>query len=372
MSSKSSADIGSTAACAVATLFLIYTVSSTRSLVLTEAAWLSAFATSILGISTFADSFKLKSLDNFTYGLARLPVVLVFSSLILVQLSSVFILKESLEQHDSSGVYIVAGIFVFAALILSAYTAPQNPFNHVLSAAPSSIVQEHVADLSQALCHIIPGLSRLLLPRINSLHSAAPSFTFLTYYLIGSYEWINAINAVLLAFVVFTTLMPLSIHSGRILLQTVPLHIQNQIDRCVSEASRVEGVFELRNPHFWQVDFNSIAGTVDVRIRRDANEQRVLAIVTEKLSSVVHILNVQVLKDVTASWSAVSSMPMSSGLSSVPPPVPTHDPAVFHHEEHSMHANHGHSHEEHGHSHSGHGHGHSHNNGDQGSIYHHH
>lgn len=62
-------------------------------------------------------------------------------------------------------------------------------------------------------------------------------------------------------------------------------------------------------------------------------------------------------------------MPMSSGLSSVPPPVPTHDPAVFHHEEHSMHANHGHSHEEHGHSHSGHGHGHSHNNGDQGRLF---
>lgn len=62
----------------------------------------------------------------------------------------------------------------------------------------------------------------------------------------------------------------------------------------MSEASRVEGVFELRNAHFWQIDFNSIAGTVDVRIRRDANEQRVLAIVTEKLSSVVHILNVQV------------------------------------------------------------------------------
>jgi Co/Zn/Cd efflux system component len=96
------------------------------------------------------------------------------------------------------------------------------------------------------------------LPRINALVLLAFSsafFTLLTYYLIGSYEWIDAINAVLLAFVVFTTLMPLSIHSGRILLQTVPLHIQNQIDRCVSEASRVEGVFELRNAHFWQVRF---------------------------------------------------------------------------------------------------------------------
>jgi zinc transporter 6 len=125
-------------------------------------------------------------------------------------------------EHDTSGVYVIAAVFVFIALILSAYTSPSNPFNYVLSGAPSSIVQEHVADLSQALCHVIPGLSRLLLPRINSLVLLAFSggfFTLLTYYLIGQYEWIDAINAVLLAFVVFTTLMPLSIHSGRILLQ---------------------------------------------------------------------------------------------------------------------------------------------------------
>lgn len=127
MISQISSELGSTIACAISTLFLIYTVSSTRSLVLTETAWLSAFATSILGISTFDDSFKKgKNLEklvflfnyvkillffSFTYGLVRLPVVLVFSSLILVQLSSVFILKESLETllaahgHHHSGLF---------------------------------------------------------------------------------------------------------------------------------------------------------------------------------------------------------------------------------------------------------------------------
>lgn len=56
----------------------------------------------------------------------------------------------------------------------------------------------------------------------------------------------------------------------------------------------MDGVLELRNLHFWQLDFNQIAGTVDVRVRRDANEQMVLALVTEKLHPVVHILTVQV------------------------------------------------------------------------------
>lgn len=51
---------------------------------------------------------------------------------------------------------------------------------------------------------------------------------------------------------------------------------------------------EIKNTHFWQIDFSNIVGTVDVRVRRDANEQFVLKLVTEKLSSVVNRLSVQV------------------------------------------------------------------------------
>lgn len=62
----------------------------------------------------------------------------------------------------------------------------------------------------------------------------------------------------------------------------------------MSEASTIDGVLELRSAHFWQLDFTTMAGTIDVRVRRDADEQLVLAHVTEKLSSVVSILTVQV------------------------------------------------------------------------------
>lgn len=41
-----------------------------------------------------------------------------------------------------------------------------------------------------------------------------------------------------------------------------------------------------------------MAGTVDVRVRRDADEQLVLALVTEKLSAVISILTVQVKRHV--------------------------------------------------------------------------
>ncbi|KAI6215275.1 hypothetical protein M3Y94_00366700 [Aphelenchoides besseyi] len=343
--------LGTTAICALSTLFLMYAASSARSLLLTEAAWLTAFSTAILVIATYADTFTKKHSES--YDTVRIPVVAVFSAIILVQLSCVFVLKESLERflqihehhhndahHDTSSLYFFAGIIVFTSLLLAAYAIPNNPFNCVLTAASSSFVQEHVADVSQALCYVLPGLSRILLPRVNALCLLGISsafFSFLTYYLIETHKWADGISAIVLAFVTFTTMYPLCTYTGRILLQTVPSHIQNQIDRCVSEASRVEGVFELRNAHFWQVDFNSIAGAVDVRIRRDANEQHVLSVVTEKLSSVVHVLNVQILRDTTFStWGANSSVASTT----------MRTPAVS-----SQNHGHSHSHNEHSHSH---------------------
>jgi hypothetical protein len=53
---------------------------------------------------------------------------------------------------------------------------------------------------------------------------------------------------------------------------------------------------ELTGAHFWQLDFNRMCGSVVVRVRREADEQQVLAYVTEKLSSVIAVLTVQIVK----------------------------------------------------------------------------
>ncbi|CAD5222256.1 unnamed protein product [Bursaphelenchus xylophilus] len=360
---SSNAAKGSAGVCAVSTLFLVYAVTTSGSLVLTECAWLSAFSTAVLVVATYGDSLaKRKGKGGkYTYGFARVPVLAVFSSTALVQLSSVFLLKESLESildlghhhgaHESNtSLFILSAIAVSLSLVLAAYAIPHNPFNHVLAAASSSIVQEHAADLSHAICSVIPGLSRILLPRINALTLLASLSTvscFLTVNLVESYEWIDAICAVFLALAAFSTMMPLSTYTGLILLQTVPAHVRNQIDRCLAEAQTIEGVLELRETHFWQIDFSQIAGSVDVRIRKDANEQLVLASVTEKLSGLVNTLTVQVLKDVTTSWNTLHA---AVG----PPPVPIQG---YHHSTPVEHHDHGH---EHGHSHDHGAHGHSH------------
>ncbi|MCP9258345.1 Zinc transporter 6-A [Dirofilaria immitis] len=241
--------------CGLCILFLIGSVSITRSLILTAAAWLS------------------KPSINYTYGFARAPVLAVFATTVLATLAAIFLIKESMEhilENDHHlhphGLYIFGGIAASVSLEIAAYG-------------------EHFADISHAICYVLPGLSVLLLPRLNALF-------------VSNLWWIDAVATLVLSVCIFLTMWPLSKYTGRILLQTTPPHIHNQLDRCISEASTIDGVLELRLAHFWQLDFMTMAGTVDVRVRRDADEQLVLALVTEKLSAIV--------KDIVTNWQATS------------------------------------------------------------------
>ncbi len=83
-------------------------------------------------------------------------------------------------------------------------------------------------------------------------------------------------------------------HSGKILLQTTPSYLVAALDKALREASTLEGVLELRNEHFWTIGFGSLVGSLYVRVRRDANEQLVLAHVTKRLHPFVKHLTIQV------------------------------------------------------------------------------
>jgi len=88
------------------------------------------------------------------------------------------------------------------------------------------------------------------------------------------------------------------------------------------QASTLDGVLELKNEHFWTIAFGSYAGSLHVRVRRDADEQEVLTQVTSRLASQMNDLTVQVVKD---DWT-MPSMPMSPPkLPRTPSPLsPTH------------------------------------------------
>lgn len=125
-------------------------------------------------------------------------------------------------------------------------------------------------------------------------------------------------SAVAIALMTFGTMYPMSVYSGKVLLQTTPSHVIGQLDKLLREVSTLDGVLEVRNEHFWTVGFGSLAGSAHVRIRRDANEQLVLAHVTNRLLPLVSTLTVQIFKDdwtrplLTGALSSSSSSPSGS------------------------------------------------------------
>uniref|UniRef100_A0AC34QPD7 5-demethoxyubiquinone hydroxylase, mitochondrial n=1 Tax=Panagrolaimus sp. JU765 TaxID=591449 RepID=A0AC34QPD7_9BILA len=307
--------------CILCFLYLLYVVAETRSLVLTGVAWLTIFSFFAVFSTVLSIGISGHPSGKYSYGFVRVPVLAVFTTTVVAQLSAVIQLKEAVESlfasdhHHGPGHGVASGHTInhhfysaslasSIALLLAAYNVSNQPFQYVLTAAKSSSLQEHAIDISNAICSIFPGMSRFLLPRINAMSLLAFVSTVccvLTHWFMTDFEWFDSVATMVLSAATFTTMFPLTHYTGMILLQTTPSHVHSQIDRCISEAATVDGVLELKNSHFWQLDFNQIAGTVDVRIRRDADEQIVLSLVTEKLCSVIGNLSIQVVKD--SGWS---------------------------------------------------------------------
>ncbi|XP_056903740.1 zinc transporter 6 isoform X2 [Takifugu flavidus] len=287
---------------------LLMWCSSTNSMALTAYTYLTIF--DLFSLITCLISYWVtmkKPTQLFSFGFERLEVLAVFASTVLVQLGALFILKESverfMEQPEVHTGRLLVGTFVALFFhLLTLLSVRNKPFSYVSEAASSSWLQEHVADLSRSLCGIIPGLSSVLLPRMNPfvlINVAGALSLCITYMLIevNNYNAVDTASAVAIALMTFGTMYPMSIYSGKVLLQTTPPHIIGQLDKLLREVSTLDGVLEVRNEHFWTVGFGSLAGSAHVRIRRDANEQLVLAHVTNRLLPLVSTLTVQIFKD---------------------------------------------------------------------------
>ncbi|XP_072565496.1 zinc transporter 6 [Paramormyrops kingsleyae] len=282
--------------------------NSSNSMALTAYSYLTIF--DLFSLITCLISYWVtmtKPSPVYSFGFDRFEVLAVFASTVLVQLGSLFILKESVERlMDQPEIHtgrLLVGTFVGLFFNLMTLLSVKNkPFVYVSEAASTSWLQEHVADLSRSLCGVIPGLSGVLLPRMNPfvlINLAGALSLCVTYMLIeiNNYSAMDTASAVIIALMTFGTMYPMSVYSGKVLLQTTPSHVIGQLDKVLREVSTLDGVLEVRNEHFWTVGFGSLAGSIHVRIRRDASEQMVLAHVTSRLHTLVSTLTVQIFKD---------------------------------------------------------------------------
>ncbi|XP_060687321.1 zinc transporter 6 [Hemiscyllium ocellatum] len=292
----------------ICTGFLLMWCSSTNSMALTAYTYLTIF--DFFSLMTCLISFWVtlkKPSSGYSFGFERFEVLAVFAATVLAQLGALFILKESverfLEQPEIHTGRLLVGTFVALFFnLLTMLSLKNKALSYVSEAASTSWLQEHVADLSRSLCGIIPSLSNILLPRMNPfvlIDLAGALALCITYMLIeiNNYFAVDTASAIAIAVMTFGTMYPMSVYSGKVLLQTTPSHVIGQLDKLLREVSTLDGVLEVRNEHFWTLGFGTLAGSVHVRIRRDANEQLVLAHVTNRLSTLVKTLTVQIFKD---------------------------------------------------------------------------
>ncbi|XP_016348784.1 zinc transporter 6 [Sinocyclocheilus anshuiensis] len=310
----------------ICTACLLMWCSSTNSMALTAYTYLTIF--DLFSLITCLLSFWVtmkKPSQVYSFGFERLEVLAVFASTVLVQLGALFILKESVErfveQPEVHTGRLLVGTFVALFFnLLTLLSVKNKPFVFVSEAASTSWLQEHVADLSRSLCGLIPALSSVLLPRMNPfvlINLAGACALGITYMLIeiNNYNAMDTASAMAIALMIFGTMYPMSVYSGKVLLQTTPSHVIGQLDKLLREVSTLDGVLEVRNEHFWTIGFGSLAGSVHVRIRRDADEQMVLAHVTNRLNTLVSTLTVQIFKDDWARHSLTSSTLPTGSLS---------------------------------------------------------
>merc|ERR1712168_480300 len=101
----------------------------------------------------------------------------------------------------------------------------------------------------------------------------------------------DTVVAMLIASMIIVNMYPLVGCCSHIFLNTISPHVIGQLDKLLSEAQTLDGVLEIRNEKFHNIAlFNTnikkgkanknellLFGSLDVRVRRDADQQLVLA-----------------------------------------------------------------------------------------------
>lgn len=303
--------------------------SSTNSLALKAYSLITLFdaltlSTTILSAWVFRQEYKAKTnfVNTYTLGFERFEVLSVFSCVVIAQIGAVFIIKESLERISDqpevhAGRLLPGALLALLFHIILNYCVVNHSFRNICEVASSSWVQEHVADMSKGVCGMVPLFDSLLVPRVNPFFLisciAACGVLIVDLLLqIDSYYIVDTIVGLCIAVVMIGTIWPIATCSGKVLLHSTPPYLLSQLDKILSEAQTLDGVLEIKCERFYTLKVGSrdssggkrnpaLAGSLQVRVRRDADEQMVLAHVKSRFASLVPILAIQIMKD---DWTA--------------------------------------------------------------------
>jgi len=230
---------------------------------------------------------------TYTFGFDRFETLASFGLSIATVLSALYSLKESVGQMIVQSPLLFDDLFVWTCATLVVHA-----------------VVSHFAEQKQGKPGMVVALIRILRQRNrNSLPDDVLLYELMSCALLliamlfiettDAAIHMDAVAAMVISTLLVLCTIPDIYDNGITLIQNVATSSVNQLHKCVREMSTFEGILEFFNIHFWTVSNGKLAGTIHVRVRRDANEQVILAQVANKLAHLINPKNlaVQIIKD---------------------------------------------------------------------------
>jgi len=275
---------------AFGTLLQIIFGSLARSLGLISAAFHSTFDCISLIISLAAMILaKHKPTRRFSYGYDRFEVLSSFSNGIFLLFVSLFLIFGSIErlvepiEIQSQHADLVIGVAILGFLVNMVGVLFFGPHGKLGNRA--EIKQAREENVYSIFVHV-------LVDAIGSLGVVLSSW-------ITSRGWLLAdpLVAILIAFLIIYNAIPICNRTGKVLLQTTPILIKDQLERALRECSTLEGVIECKNEHFWTQSPGIFVGSICVRVRSDADLQMILQRIHTIFGSLVTHFTAQIEKE---------------------------------------------------------------------------
>jgi len=246
---------------------------------------------------------KQQPTKKYSYGYDRCETLSGFTNGVFLLFVSLFLFKEVVERFLEPVEFQAAhfeGVLFVAVLAMIVNVIGVVFFRHHALVRIESRHSAHDENISSILIHIF----------VDVIANIAVIFS--TWLMRMGFLLADPLIALAIVVLIGYNALPICQKTGRILLQTTPLSIKDQLDKVLREASTLEGVLECRNEHFWTQSPGVFVGSLYVRIRSDANEQQVLSRVTSLFAPLVTHLTVQVEKD---DWALPTTSPVSNNIS---------------------------------------------------------
>eukprot|EP00052_Salpingoeca_macrocollata_P006360 m.53215 g.53215 ORF g.53215 m.53215 type:complete len:355 (+) comp15401_c0_seq1:63-1127(+) len=259
---------------------------------------------------------KLRPTAEYSFGYERVEVLLMFALGILLMLACVFSVKESVERllepvphvdfehgahvDSTTPVQLQLGAVPLLALVSLLF--------HLLG---MYFINKHTTlgrSMTRSTPRPVPLLASCLGESVTEKNAPVVLGVSCCLLVLGAAIFmsinpaavqVDPLVAIVEAVFLVIVLHPIVVANALVLLQTAPSELSTALDKCLREISTCDGVLEYGSEHFWAISHGKLAGSLLVRVRRDANEASVLSQISQRLSPFVapEHLTVQIVKD---------------------------------------------------------------------------